>query len=68
MAVDTQIKRQSATTVCQPWMLPTVFGETNEVDQEERQAAAWVYCGITAGIAVAAGLIRRGLLLGVYNG
>ena len=52
MAVDTQLKRQSATCILVPSMLSGVFGDTSGVVQAERQAVSWCYSGILAAGAV----------------
>ena len=52
MAVDTQLKRQSATCMLVPSMLSGVFGDTLGVVQAERQAVTWSYSGILAAGAV----------------
>ena len=64
--VDSREKRQSATAHCQAYMLSPVFPDTNGIDAAERQAIAWCYNGIGAGIPTS-GTNRYGLLLGVYR-
>ncbi|MCK5612136.1 hypothetical protein KAR91_60250 [Candidatus Pacearchaeota archaeon] len=55
MAVDTQLKRQSATCILLPFNLIGVYGSTSGVNQAERQGVTWSYSGILAAGAVAAG-------------
>ena len=52
MAVDTRLKRQSATCILHPEMLSGVYPATSGVSQAERQAVSWMYSGILAGGAV----------------
>ena len=52
MAVDSQLKRQSATCILVPSMLSGVYGATAGVVQAERQAVSWMYSGILAAGAV----------------
>jgi len=54
MAVDTRLKRQSATCILVPSMLSGVYPDTSGVVQTEWQAIAWMYSGITAAGAVLA--------------
>ena len=49
MAVDTRLKRQSATCMLVPSMLSGVYPLTAGVVQAEWQAVVWMYSGITAG-------------------
>lgn len=55
MAVDTRLKRQSATCMLVPVLLSGVYPDTNGVSQAERQAIPWMYSGITAEGGAAAG-------------
>ena len=48
MAIDTRLKRQSATCMLVPSMLSGVYPDTSGVVQAEWQAIAWMYSGITA--------------------
>ena len=48
MAVDTRLKRQSATCILEPFMLSSVFPDTSGIVQAERQAIAKCYSGIVA--------------------
>jgi len=48
MAVDTRLKRQSATCMLVPSLLSGVFPDTAGVVQAEWQAIPWMYSGITA--------------------
>ena len=64
MAVDSALKRSSATNVLLPfrnWTWPDTAG----VSAAERMSAAWMYAGIAAGAVV---LLKRlkGMLLGIY--
>lgn len=52
MAVDTRLKRQSATCLLAPYVLSPAPPDTSGVVQAEWQAMAWVYSGITAGALV----------------
>lgn len=52
MAVDTRLKRQSATCILRPEMLSGVYPDTSGVVQVERQAVSWMYSGILAAGAV----------------
>lgn len=52
MAVDTRLKRQSATCILLPWMLSPNYPETAGVTQPEWQAASGAYSGITASTPV----------------
>jgi len=49
MAVDSRLKRQSATCMLVPVLLSGVFPDTNGVVQAEWQAIPWMYSGISAG-------------------
>lgn len=51
MAVDTRLKRQSATCILLPHMLSSAPPDTSGVVQAEWQAMAWMYSGITASAA-----------------
>ena len=64
--VDTRLGRQSATCILMPFMLSGVYPDTNAVDDEERWAITWMYSGIAVVSVVAAGKIKKGLLLRVY--
>jgi len=66
MAVDNRYKRASATALVVPSMFTTHTDTTNGVDDEERWAVSWMYCGISISAAVAVTTRRKGLLLGVY--
>ena len=46
MAVDSQLKRQSATSLIVPFMTPGAFGDTAGVVVAERVAVTWCYSGI----------------------
>ena len=65
MAVDTRLKRQSATCILLPFMLSSAPPDTADVVQAEWQAVAWMYSGITATAAVIVAKIKGLLLLGV---
>lgn len=65
MAVDSALKRMSATMLLVPSMTG-VFPGTAGVSPAERQAVSWIYSGILAGAVAVVTKIRRGLLLGVY--
>jgi len=63
MAVDSALKRSSATLVLSPgkgWAFPGTSG----VSAAERMAITWMYAGIAASIALI--VKKRGLLLQVY--
>ena len=61
MAVDTRLKRQSATCILLPSLLIGVFPSTSGVVQAERQAVSWSYSGILAAgaVIVAGAWLRR---------
>ncbi len=61
MAVDTRLKRQSATCILLPFKLIGVFPSTSGVVQAERQAITWSYSGILAAgaVVVARAWLRR---------
>lgn len=66
MAVDTRLKRQSATCILVPSMLSGVFPDTAGVVQAEKQAVSWCYSGIlavTVGLAAKSWQIRHRILL-----
>lgn len=70
MAVDTRLKRQSATCMLVPSMLSGVYPDTEGVVQAEQQAVTWCYSGILAIGAVtvsigAATMAYAGAALGV---
>lgn len=48
MAVNTRLKRQSATCMVVPSMVSGVYPDTAGVVQAERQGVAWAYSGILA--------------------
>ena len=48
MAIDTRLKRQSATCMLVPSLLSGVYPDTSGVVQAEWQAVPWMYSGITA--------------------
>lgn len=50
MAIDSRLKRQSATCMLVPSMLSGVYPDTAGVVQAEWQAIAWMYSGITASV------------------
>jgi hypothetical protein len=63
MAIDTRLKRQSATCILLPFMLSSAPPDTAGVVQAEWQAMAWMYSGITAGAAVVGTVTRKALML-----
>ena len=63
MAVDTRLKRQSATCILVPSMLSGVFPDTAGVVQAEKQAVSWCYSGILAVVGVPTGKTGQKLLL-----
>lgn len=66
MAVDTALKRGSATLVLSPgkgWVYPGILG----VSAAERMAITWMYAGIAAGAPVAGFWKPAGLLMGVHR-
>ena len=48
MAIDSRLKRQSATCILIPHMLIGITPDISGVDQAERQAITWSYSGILA--------------------
>ena len=48
MAVDDRYKRGSASSLLIPGHVPLVQPNTAGVDDIERQAVSWMYCGIEA--------------------
>jgi len=64
MAVDSALKRASATHVLLPFR-NWVFPGTSGVSDAERLAAGWMYAGIAV---VSVSYRRRGMLLRVYKG
>ena len=46
MAVDTQLRRHSATSLIMPFMTPGAFGDTAGVVLSERVAVTWCYSGV----------------------
>ncbi|MGB2809120.1 MAG: hypothetical protein WBC22_15360 [Sedimentisphaerales bacterium] len=48
MAVNTRLKRQSATCMLVPSMVSGVYPSTAGIVQAEKQAVSWVYSGILA--------------------
>ena len=48
MAIDSRLKRQSATGVLLPWVQGRVHPDMIGLVQAERQAAGWSYSGILA--------------------
>ena len=54
MAVDTRLKRQSATCIAMPCMFSGMYPDTSGIVQAERQAITWSYSGIltTSGATV----------------
>lgn len=51
MAIDSRQKRQSAYKILTPWFEQGVH-PSGTIGQAQRQAAAWVYSGILAGVPV----------------
>jgi len=65
MAVDTRLKRQSATCMLVPSMLSGVFPDTAGVVQAEWQAVPWMYSGIAATSYTSMLITKKLTLLGV---
>jgi len=64
MAVDDKKKRAAAMGILKPWQ--TYVKPDGTIDAGDRAAATWAYGGI-ASSAPEATILKKGLLLGVYN-
>jgi hypothetical protein len=47
MAVDSRLKRQSATCILAPFMLSGVYPSVSGINQAERSAITWMYASVS---------------------